>query len=120
MSKMEFLDPVVAEKYQILYQILLGSFFLNTLYANWRLSRPSIFSVPQCEAIDRIGVPNSEAIDVFGVPQCEAIDAENVPSLAQTFELQKHFSGCFKSWMNFSTLVQYSGGLNASYIKKFY
>ena len=32
MSKMEFLDPVVAEKYQILYQILLGSFFWNTLY----------------------------------------------------------------------------------------
>ena len=27
MSKMEFLDPVVAEKYQIWYQILLGIFF---------------------------------------------------------------------------------------------
>ena len=55
--------------------------------------------------------------DVFGVPQSEAID---VPSLARTFELQKHFSGCFKSWMNFSTLVQYSGVLNASYIENFY
>ena len=79
-----------------------------------------VYGVPRSEAIDVFGVPQSEAIDVFGVPQCEAIDAENVPSLAPTFELQKHFSGCFKSWMNFSTLVQYSGGLNASYIKNFY
>ena len=79
-----------------------------------------VFGVPQFEAIDVFGVPQFEAIDVFGLPQCEAIDAEYVPSLAPTFELQKHFSGCFKSRMNFSTLVQYSGGPNASYIKKFY
>ena len=41
MSKMEFLDPVVAEKYQILYQILLGSFFWNTLIVE--LLRRNVF-----------------------------------------------------------------------------
>ena len=75
---------------------------------------------PQSILIDVFGVPQSEAIDVFGVPQCEAIDADDVPALAPTFELQKHFSGCFKSRMNFLTLVQYSGDPNASYIKNFY
>ena len=64
---------------------------MKGLLKNWTEESPL-----QSEAIDVFGVPQSEAIDVLGVPQCEAIDAENVPSLAPTFELQKHFSGCIK------------------------
>ena len=52
------------------------------------------------KAIDVYGVPQCEAIDIFGVPNSEAIDTKYVPSLEPTFELQKYFSGCFKSQMN--------------------
>ena len=86
----------------------------------WIQSRAiDIYGIPQCEAVDRIGVLKYEAIDVYGVPNSEAIEAKYVPSLAPSFELQMHFSGCFKSRMNFFDIFQYSGGLNASHIESF-
>ena len=75
--------------------------------------------IPKSEAIAVYDIPNSEAIDVFGVSNSEAIYAKYVPSLASTFELQKQLSRCLKSWMNFFTLLQFSGVLNASPIKSF-
>ena len=65
-----------------------------------------MFNVLQCEAIDIFCVPNSEAIDVFGIPQSKA---NEVPMLARAFELQKHFSECFKSHMKFSHLYSTQG-----------
>ena len=85
----------------------------------WSREAIDRIGVPQSEAIDIFGVPNSEAIDVFGVHNSEAIDTKYIPTLAPTFKLQKHFSGCFESRMNFLTLFQYSGGQNASHIKSF-
>ena len=65
------------------------------------LSNIDRIGIHQCEAIDIFCVPNYEAIEVFGVPQSEAIDAKYVPTLARAFELQKHISGCPKSWIIF-------------------
>ena len=62
----------------------------------------------------------SEANDFFGVPHSEANDTKYVTSLAQTFEIKEHFSGCFKSQIFFSTFLQYSGCQNVSYFKKIY
>ena len=43
----------------------------------------------------------------------------NVSLVARAFQLQKYFSGCFKSQITFLTLSQYSGDPTASNIKFF-